>query len=140
MAYITIDFSNFELFKDHLNTKIELPNTFLGKTNLRVNNASVYARKVTDRPSVGDISSWAPYGGGLCDLPLKGFWTLGDAFDGNHGNDSYCVEYFDKEESNNLHKNDAPAAQMRLNKKEAVYPTTTPILDVTLRTSQTSVF
>ncbi|KAG0031690.1 hypothetical protein BGZ81_000780 [Podila clonocystis] len=80
MAYITIDFSNFELFKDHLNTKIELPNAFLGKTNLRVNHSNVYARKVSNRPSVEDISSWVPYGDGLCDLPLKGFWTLGEKY------------------------------------------------------------
>ncbi|KAF9555372.1 hypothetical protein EC968_009010 [Mortierella alpina] len=75
MAYITVEFSNFMHFKEHLNATVSTSRLFV-RTDLKVNHAHVYARRTSTRPSSEDISAWVPYGDNLCDLPLSAYYTL----------------------------------------------------------------
>ncbi|KAF9983210.1 hypothetical protein BGZ75_005316 [Mortierella antarctica] len=75
MAYITVDFSNFMHFKEHLSATVSTSG-LLKWTNIKVNGAHVYARRTSTRPMSEDISAWVPYGDDLCDLPLKAYYTL----------------------------------------------------------------
>ncbi|KAF9282401.1 hypothetical protein BGZ68_005985 [Mortierella alpina] len=83
MAYITIDFSNFIHFKEHLSATVSTSG-LLVRTDLKVNRAQVYARRTSTRPTTEDISAWVPYGDDLCDLPLSAYYEL----DGDY------VEYY----------------------------------------------
>ncbi|KAF9953502.1 hypothetical protein BGZ72_005358 [Mortierella alpina] len=75
MAYITVSFSNFMHFKEHLSATVSTSN-LLARTDIKVNRAQVYARRISSRPSSEDISAWVPYGDDLCDLPLTAYYTL----------------------------------------------------------------
>ncbi|CAO3566941.1 unnamed protein product [Mortierella alpina] len=75
MAYITVDFSNFMHFKEHLSATV-LKSDLLVRTDIKVNGAHVYARRTSTRPASEDISAWVPYGDDLCDLPLVAYYTL----------------------------------------------------------------